>query len=175
MPTRELAEQIFKEARKLLSMTGINVVKVYGGVPNESQLRELRYGADILVATPGRLLDFMGSGVITLSAVENFIIDEADRLLDMGFEPQLNRIVHESDIIEREKRQNLLFSATFSQEVRKMAKNLMNDCYFISTYSQSSQANANANIKHVLIYSSESDKQIFLHNCLQKLNGSVIS
>jgi len=171
VPTRELAEQIFKEARKLISLSGINVVKVYGGVPQDSQIRELKFGCDILVATPGRLLDFMDRGLVTLSAVENFIIDEADRLLDMGFEPQLKRIACQSDILTREKRQNLMFSATFTNEIKEIAKGFMNEYYFISTYRES---NANENIKHILVYSNEDQKCYKLHMILQSIQGSVI-
>ena len=92
IPTRELAEQIFKEARKLIHQTGIHITKVYGGVPHDSQIRELREGTDILVATPGRLIDFLNSKLITLKAVKYLILDEADRILDLGFTDQLNSI-----------------------------------------------------------------------------------
>lgn len=110
--------------------------------------------------------------MITLSAVQNFIIDEADRLLDMGFEPQINKIVFEVDMRQRERRQNLLFSATFSSDVKKMARNLMNEYYFISTYKES---NTNANIKHILVYSNEEQKCFKLHMIMQQIQGSVIS
>jgi ATP-dependent RNA helicase DDX3X len=92
IPTRELAEQIYKEGRKLLHQTGIQITKIYGGVPHDSQLRELREGTDILVATPGRLIDFLNSRLITLQAVKYLILDEADRILDLGFSEQLNSI-----------------------------------------------------------------------------------
>ena len=131
----------------------------------------MKYGCDILVATPGRLLDFIDSHMITLSAVQNLIIDEADRILDMGFEPQLNRIVFEVDMINKEQRQNLLFSATFSDEVKKIARNFMNEYYFISTYKD----NANSHIKHILVYSDEDQKCYKLHMVLQQVKGSVIS
>lgn len=92
IPTRELAEQIYKEARKLLHQTGVQITKIYGGVPHDSQIRELREGTDILVATPGRLIDFLNSKMITLKAVKYLILDEADRILDLGFSDQLNSI-----------------------------------------------------------------------------------
>jgi ATP-dependent RNA helicase DDX3X len=171
VPTRELAEQIYKEARKTISMTGINVVKVYGGVPHDSQIRELKQGCDILVATPGRLLDFIESGLISLKLVQNLIIDEADRILDMGFEPQLNRIVFESELPDKGQRQNLLFSATFSDDIKLLAKKFMNEYYFISTYKDS---NTNANIKHVMLYSNDDQKYYKLHMILQQIQGSVI-
>jgi ATP-dependent RNA helicase DDX3X len=92
IPTRELAEQIYREGRKLLHQTGIKITKIYGGVSHDSQLRELREGTDILVATPGRLIDFLDSKMISLKQVKYFILDEADRILDLGFTDQLNNI-----------------------------------------------------------------------------------
>ena len=92
IPTRELAEQIYREGRKLLHQTGIQITKIYGGVPHDSQIRELRDGTDIIVATPGRLIDFLNSKMISLKKVKYFILDEADRILDLGFSEQLNNI-----------------------------------------------------------------------------------
>lgn len=132
----------------------------------------MKYGCDILVATPGRLLDFIESGLISLKAVKYLIIDEADRILDMGFEPQLNKIVFELDLKPKEQRQNLLFSATFSEDIKILAKKFMNEYYFISTYKDN---NANANIKHVLMYSTYDQKYMKLHVILQQIQGSVIS
>jgi superfamily II DNA/RNA helicase len=172
VPTRELSEQIWREARKIISGTGINVIKIYGGIPHDGQIRDLKAGSDILVATPGRLIDFLESKLVSLSAVKNLIIDEADRILDMGFEVQLNKIIFEFDLISKEKRQNLLFSATLSNEVRKIALKFMNEYYFVSTYKDS---NANVNIKHVLVYSADDQKELKLHNILQQIQGSVIS
>jgi superfamily II DNA/RNA helicase len=118
------------------------------------------------------MLDFIESGLITLKAVKYFIIDEADRMLDMGFEPQLNKIVYEVDLPSKELRQNLLFSATFSDDIKQLVKRFMNDYYFISTYKDS---NTNANIKHVLMYSTDDQKCMKLHMVLQQVQGSVIS
>jgi ATP-dependent RNA helicase DDX3X len=172
IPTRELAEQIYKEARKLIHNTGINVVKVYGGVPYESQLKEIKFGCDILVATPGRLIDFIEKGLITLSSVQYFIIDEADRILDMGFEDQLKEIVYNRDMKEKSKRQNMMFSATFSPEIRNIAKGFMNDYYFVTNNRDTS---ANENIEQTFIYTDESEKIYKLHEILQQIKGSVIS
>lgn len=132
----------------------------------------MKYGCDILVATPGRLLDFLESGLIVLKSVKYFIIDEADRILDMGFEPQLNKIAFEVDLPDKKERQNLLFSATFSDDIKLLAKRFMNEYYFISTYKDN---NANSNIKHILMYSNDDQKCLKLHMILQQIQGSVIS
>lgn len=173
IPTRELAEQIYREARKLVCNTGINVVKVYGGVGHDTQLRELRgWGADILIATPGRLLDYLKSGEISLSCVKYFVIDEADRLMDMGFEPQLKSIVYEYDLPDKSKRTNLMFSATFEQEMRAIARKFMNEFYFIETNVNKQTGD---NIKQMLVYANEGEKVYKLHQILQTVTGSIIS
>lgn len=89
VPTRELSLQIYEESRKFAHRTGIRTVVVYGGADAKTQARDLEKGADILVATPGRLLDFIGRGRVSLQYIRYFIMDEADRMLDMGFEPQI--------------------------------------------------------------------------------------
>jgi ATP-dependent RNA helicase DDX3X len=172
VPTRELADQIFKEARKLLHTSGVSVVKVYGGVPHDSQIKEIKYGADILVATPGRLIDFLDRNMITLSMVRYFIIDEADRILDMGFEDQLRDIVFNKDMPDKSIRQNLMFSATFPPEVREISKKFMNEYYFVTNNLEFS---ANENIDQTLHYVEENNKILKLHEILQKIKGSVIS
>lgn len=95
VPTRELAEQIFREARKLCFLSGISVCKIYGGVGYDPQKLVLEEGCDIIVATPGRLIDFLRKGQIRLNQISHLVIDEADRILDMGFEDQLKSIIHE--------------------------------------------------------------------------------
>ena len=98
MPTRELAIQIYKVARLLSVGTSINIVCLYGGVPHKQQLNDLKLGADVLISTTGRLLDFLNSKNVSLSLVDSLIIDEADRLLEMGFEKQLNEILDNNGI-----------------------------------------------------------------------------
>lgn len=172
-PTRELAEQIYKEARKVLHKTGIIVVKVYGGVPIDAQIKHITRGCDILVATPGRLIDFMKRRVIKLNEVKYLVFDEADRMLEMGFEDQLREIIFASDIPGKEKRMNMMFSATFTSQVRSIARSFMNDFYFI-TSSLDDENNANENIKQELIYVDDKQKILKLHEILQSLKGSVI-
>lgn len=121
-PTRELAQQVFDE----LSNYAPDEVKLgvaYGGVSINQQQKMLRQGVDILVATPGRLLDHMFTGLVDLSALQYFVLDEADRMLDMGFMPDLQRIMRRMN----QTRQTLLFSATFSPEVKKIAQKLLTD------------------------------------------------
>ncbi len=112
-PTRELASQIEQVAITAVDGTGHTVMAVYGGVPYEPQAKKARKGVDFLVATPGRLLDLLRHRDIKLDAVEILVLDEADRLLDMGFWPDVRRILHDLP----DKRQNLLFSATLSKQV----------------------------------------------------------
>src|SRR5690348_5430468 len=114
----------------------------------------------------------MKSRDISLSLVKYSIIDEADRILDMGFEPQLNSIVYEFDLPERSQRQNLMFSATFEPEVKTIARKFMNDYYFVHT---NTEMKANQNVKQVVVYAKESEKILQLHKILQSVQGSIIS
>jgi superfamily II DNA/RNA helicase len=172
IPTRELAEQIFTEARKLVKETNILVNKMYGGVPYEEQLEKIYCGCDILVATPGRLLDFCKNKNISLKHIKYLIIDEADRLLDMGFMPQLMQLAFGTDLTPKEYRQNLLFSATFTEEIRNISTKFMNEYYFIQTNFDTNPAK---NIKQELYYATENDKPEKLNGILNSISGSIIS
>jgi ATP-dependent RNA helicase RhlE len=116
-PTRELAGQIEEVAVACSRYTGQRVAAVYGGVGYDPQLRQLRKGVDLLVATPGRLLDLQQRGDVDLSEVQILVLDEADRMLDMGFWPDVRRIMN----LLPPKRQNMLFSATLSNDVMRIA------------------------------------------------------
>jgi ATP-dependent RNA helicase RhlE len=122
-PTRELAEQTCEVINELGSRTGLQSVAVYGGVGMEQQTRELRRGSDIVVACPGRLLDYLWKGTISLSDLEILVIDEADRMFDMGFLPDVRNIL--ACIIN--KRQTLLFSATMPAGIRRLAREILHD------------------------------------------------
>jgi len=117
-PTRELAMQIQGEVNKFTQMTGLRCSAAFGGVSRYGQASELRRGVEILVATPGRLLDFLESGVTNLKRVTYLCLDEADRMLDMGFEPQIRKLVSQI----RPDRQTLMYSATWPKEIQRLAR-----------------------------------------------------
>ncbi len=122
-PTRELAAQIADSLTRYGKHTPLRHTVVFGGVSQVHQVRALRHGVDALVATPGRLIDLMGQGYIDLSEVEILVLDEADQMLDMGFLPDLRRIV----ATVPEERQTLMFSATMPGEIRKLADEWLQD------------------------------------------------
>ena len=122
-PTRELAQQIFEAIRDLAIGTGLRAATLYGGVAATPQIRALRDGTEILVACPGRLLDHVRQGNARLGGIEILVLDEADRMLDMGFLPDVKRILQHIPA----KRQTMLFSATFPKEIEQLAaKTLLN-------------------------------------------------
>jgi ATP-dependent RNA helicase RhlE len=120
-PTRELAAQVAESVRHYGKNTSLRVVEVFGGVSERPQITGMRAGCDILVATPGRLLDLVEQKFISLAEVKLFVLDEADRMLDMGFIHAIKRL---RAMLPRE-RQNLMFSATYSDDIRKLAQNLL--------------------------------------------------
>ncbi len=122
-PTRELAMQVADSVKAYGRHLPLRSAVVYGGVPIDPQIRELLAGVEILVATPGRLLDHVGGRTVALGQVEVLVLDEADRMLDMGFLPDIRRIL---DLLPA-RRQNLLFSATFSDDIRRLASTLLDD------------------------------------------------
>lgn len=125
-PTRELVLQIEEEAAILGKFTPFQTLPVYGGLDFEAQMEALRHNVvDLVVATPGRLIDFLRKKVIDLSNVETLVLDEADRMLDMGFIPDVKRIVYATP--HKDKRQTLFFSATFTDEVRRLAESWTRD------------------------------------------------
>ncbi|MBJ6137585.1 DEAD/DEAH box helicase [Marinobacter litoralis] len=129
-PTRELAMQIAKDAEHLCKYTGHNVVTVVGGMNYDKQREQLQNEfVDILVATPGRLIDFLGSQDVFLDQLDILILDEADRMLDMGFIPDVKRIIRKCT--PKEERQTLLFSATFNQDVLNLASMWTQNAEFV--------------------------------------------
>ena len=121
-PTRELCVQIAAECRKFCAHTDICLVEVYGGADRKVQLQNLRAGSDIIVATPGRLTDFINRNQVILKDVRVLVLDEADRMLDMGFEPQIREIVNKLPQNTIPPRQTLMFSATFPPTIQRIAR-----------------------------------------------------
>ncbi|MEO0317720.1 MAG: hypothetical protein RL404_1397, partial [Pseudomonadota bacterium] len=122
-PTRELADQVADNVKAYSRHTPLRSTVVFGGVDMAPQTAALRAGVEILIATPGRLLDHVQQKVLNLSQTEIFVMDEADRMLDMGFLPDLQRIIN----LLPKQRQNLMFSATFSPEIKKLAGSFLKD------------------------------------------------
>ncbi len=122
-PTRELALQVEESVRNFSRNTPFRILAIYGGVPMDPQVQALRKGVEILVATPGRLLDHLKSKLVNLGTVQHLVLDEADRMLDMGFIDDIRAIVSKVPA----QRQTLFFSATFSPEIRKLADSLLRD------------------------------------------------
>ncbi|MBL4587094.1 MAG: DEAD/DEAH box helicase, partial [Flavobacteriales bacterium] len=120
-PTRELAAQIFENVKAYGTFMDMRATVIFGGVNQNPQVKALRNGVDILVATPGRLLDLHNQKLLSLASVEILVLDEADRMLDMGFLRDIRRIL----AVMPDKRQNLLFSATFSKEIKNLAGGFM--------------------------------------------------
>nr|KYP51114.1 DEAD-box ATP-dependent RNA helicase 52B [Cajanus cajan] len=131
-PTRELSCQIRDEANKFANQTGVKVVVVYGGAPVTHQLRLLERGVDILVATPGRLVDIIERERVSLMRIKYLALDEADRMLDMGFEHQIRKIVQQMQMPPPGVRQTLLFSATFPNDIQKLASDFLSNYIFLS-------------------------------------------
>jgi superfamily II DNA/RNA helicase len=120
-PTRELADQVADNLKQYASKTALRVTCVYGGVDMDPQTEALRKGAEVVIATPGRLLDHIQQKNTSLGQVQIVVLDEADRMLDMGFLPDISRILN---LLPKE-RQSLMFSATFSEEIKKLAANFL--------------------------------------------------
>ena len=122
-PTRELAAQTCENHVKYAKYTQTRYACVFGGVNQFSQVKDIRRGADVVIATPGRLIDLMTQGIVYLDKVEYFVLDEADRMLDMGFLPDIRRLISKLPV----RRQSMFFSATLSPEILKLAGELVKD------------------------------------------------
>ena len=125
VPVRELAQQELDQTEQFCSHSDLKVICIYGGADMRDQISQLRHGVDILIATPGRLIDFLKHGYISMRNVHYLILDECDKMLDMGFEPQIWQIIKEMDMPPNDQRQNLLFSATFPRSVQQLAHQFM--------------------------------------------------
>ncbi len=162
-PTRELAIQIENDAKDLTKFSGLNVVTLVGGVDFDKQKKLLDQGyADIIVATPGRLIDFTEQKEIWLDQIEFLVIDEADRLLDMGFIPSVKRIVRFSP--RKEQRQTLMFSATFSYDVLNLAQQWL---FEPVTVEIEPEKKTNADVEQRVYVVGKSDKYRLLEEILR--------
>jgi ATP-dependent RNA helicase DDX5/DBP2 len=164
-PTRELAVQIQGECTKFGASSRIRNTCVYGGVPKGQQIRDLTRGAEIVIATPGRLIDMLESRKTNLHRVTYLVMDEADRMLDMGFEPQIKKIVEQI----RPDRQTLMFSATWPKEVQRLASEYLKD--FIQVNVGSLDLTANINITQIVEVCSDFEKRGKLIKHLEKISS----
>jgi len=150
-PTRELAEQVAENVKMYIAGTPLRCATVYGGVDMDPQTQALRTGVEIVVATPGRLLDHLQSKNTSLSQVQIVVLDEADRMLDMGFLPDISRILN---LLPKE-RQSLMFSATFSEEIKKLAANFLREPVLVEVARRNATAE---NVTQEVVRLHESEK-----------------
>ncbi|CAI6866521.1 ANM_collapsed_G0046730.mRNA.1.CDS.1 [Saccharomyces cerevisiae] len=160
-PTRELAVQIQTECSKFGHSSRIRNTCVYGGVPKSQQIRDLSRGSEIVIATPGRLIDMLEIGKTNLKRVTYLVLDEADRMLDMGFEPQIRKIVDQI----RPDRQTLMWSATWPKEVKQLAADYLNDP--IQVQVGSLELSASHNITQIVEVVSDFEKRDRLNKYLE--------
>jgi ATP-dependent RNA helicase RhlE len=162
-PTRELAAQVETAIRDFCRFTELTVAVFYGGVGYGKQTDALKVGVDVLVATPGRLLDHMGRGLAKLDAIQHLVLDEADRMLDMGFLPDVRRIIDRCP----KKRQTSLFSATIPPQIESLIKWTMTDPETIEIGARRSVAET---VKHVIYPVAEAQKNDLLLELLNRVN-----
>ena len=162
-PTRELAIQISDNIHAYCKREQVRHTTIYGGVSQKNQEQALRKQVDILVATPGRLLDLMQQGILSLSSIKYFVLDEADRMLDMGFIHDIKKIIAKLP----QKRQTMFFSATVSPEIKELSHKLLYQPVFVSVTPVSSAAPL---IEQSLYYVSKEDKRSLLLHLLKQDN-----
>ena len=166
-PTRELAAQVEESIRTYGKYLQLTSTVIFGGVGMNPQIAKLKAGVDILVATPGRLLDLQGQGMLDLSTVEILVLDEADRMLDMGFLPDVKKILA---LVPKEK-QSLLFSATFSDEIRELADRLLRNPQSIQVTPRNSTVQRITQVTHPV---SRAKKKQLLAHIIQEHNWSQV-
>uniref|UniRef100_A0A6P7GIP1 RNA helicase n=1 Tax=Diabrotica virgifera virgifera TaxID=50390 RepID=A0A6P7GIP1_DIAVI len=162
-PTRELATQIYDESKKFSYRSRVRPCVVYGGAHIGDQMRELDRGCHLLVATPGRLLDMIERGRIGLDYCRYLVLDEADRMLDMGFEVQIRRIVEKETMPKTGERQTLMFSATFPSPIQMLARDFLDNYIFLAVGRVGSTSE---NITQKVVWVEEHDKRSFLLDLL---------
>ena len=162
-PTRELASQIWDESRKFSYRSWVRSCVVYGGADIGQQIRTIDRGCDLLTATPGRLVDLIERGRVSLANVRYLVLDEADRMLDMGFEPQIRRLVEKEDMPGVNDRHTLMFSATFPRDIQHLARDFLRDYIFLSVGRVGSTSE---NITQKIEYVEDEDKRSVLLDIL---------
>ncbi|KAG1708524.1 ATP-dependent RNA helicase DDX3Y [Nymphon striatum] len=162
-PTRELATQIYDESKKFAYRSKVRPSVVYGGADVRAQMRDLDRGCHLLVATPGRLEDMLERGKIGLDLCTFLVLDEADRMLDMGFEPQIRQIVEKNSMPPAGKRQTLMFSATFPKEIQMLACDFLENYIFLAVGRVGSTSE---NITQKIVWVEEHEKRSFLLDLL---------
>jgi ATP-dependent RNA helicase RhlE len=168
-PTRELAVQIEDDVQGFIYHTDITSIAVYGGVDMGPQERALKSGVDIVVATPGRLMDHMRSKTVGFDKLDTLVLDEADRMMDMGFWPDVRRIVQ--SLPDSAARQTLLFSATMPEEVMKLADEVVRDAKYVQIGSAGGPAKS---ITHTIENVAAADKTEWLARFLRRADGPVL-
>jgi ATP-dependent RNA helicase RhlE len=168
-PTRELCVQIEDDIQGFTYHTELTSIAVYGGVSMDAQERALRAGADIVVATPGRLMDHQRNGAVNFTRVETFVLDEADRMMDMGFWPDVCRIAN--TLPPKDKRQTLLFSATMPDEVMKLLGEVVRDPKYVQVGSAGGPARS---ITHTTENVPSAQKTEWLARFLRRTQGPVL-
>lgn len=166
-PTRELAQQIQQVATEFGSTSYVRNTCIFGGAPKGPQMRDLERGVEIVIATPGRLIDFLERGTTNLERCTYLVLDEADRMLDMGFEPQIRKIVEQI----RPDRQTLMWSATWPKEVKKLASDFLNE--YVQINIGSLQLSANHNILQIVDVCQEHEKEPKLNQLLQEIGNEA--
>jgi ATP-dependent RNA helicase RhlE len=156
-PTRELAIQIEENIKEYGKMTDLRQAVIFGGVKQHSQVAQLKQGVDILVATPGRLLDLMNQGFISLKEVEIFVLDEADRMLDMGFINDIRKLLE----VLPKRRQSLFFSATMPENIVQLSRNILNNPLKVEVTPESTTAET---VNQLMYFTNKPDKKnLVLH------------
>uniref|UniRef100_T1HCR9 RNA helicase n=1 Tax=Rhodnius prolixus TaxID=13249 RepID=T1HCR9_RHOPR len=164
-PTRELAQQIQSVAQDFGSPSLIRNTCIFGGAPKGPQARDLERGVEIVIATPGRLIDFLEKGITNLRRCTYLVLDEADRMLDMGFEPQIRKIIEQI----RPDRQVLMWSATWPKEVQALAEDFL--CDYVQVNIGSLELAANHNIRQMIEIIEDNDKESKLSTLLGELGA----
>ncbi|XP_017110211.2 ATP-dependent RNA helicase bel [Drosophila bipectinata] len=167
-PTRELATQIFEEAKKFAYRSRMRPAVLYGGNNTSEQMRELDRGCHLIVATPGRLEDMITRGKVGLENIRFLVLDEADRMLDMGFEPQIRRIVEQLNMPPTGQRQTLMFSATFPKQIQELASDFLSNYIFLAVGRVGSTSE---NITQTILWVYEQDKRSYLLDLLSSIRN----